>query len=186
MKLPTTRYPYLSSYFHHFSRLRQFARISVSSTREWALIIASLSNMLDTKLLLTNRDMERTFPLNSSYRPSLKSFRFDLSPRFLAHWFFIQNYTQQGGVRVFGISLLIIGFDSKGPMLYQCDPSGCYYPWKATALGKILFIQQGLTFLFRQKLLQRSIVFGTKIQWRPRIGRCRPHCHFNAQGILWR
>lgn len=50
-----------------------------------------------------------------------------------------QNYTQQGGVRVFGISLLIIGFDSKGPMLYQCDPSGCYYPWKATALGKNYF-----------------------------------------------
>jgi len=47
-----------------------------------------------------------------------------------------QNYTQQGGVRVFGISLLIIGIDSKGPMLYQCDPSGCFYPWKATALGK--------------------------------------------------
>lgn len=47
-----------------------------------------------------------------------------------------QNYTQQGGVRVFGISLLIIGMDKNGPMLYQCDPSGCYFPWKATALGK--------------------------------------------------
>jgi len=59
---------------------------------------------------------------------------------FQASWvwlqFIIKNYTQQGGVRVFGISLLIIGFDSKGPMLYQCDPSGCFYPWKATALGK--------------------------------------------------
>jgi 20S proteasome subunit alpha 2 len=23
-----------------------------------------------------------------------------------------------------------------GPMLYQVDPSGSYYPWKATAIGK--------------------------------------------------
>ena len=42
-----------------------------------------------------------------------------------------------GGVRPFGCSLLLIGMDEiGGPMLYQCDPSGCYFPWKATALGK--------------------------------------------------
>ena len=42
-----------------------------------------------------------------------------------------------GGVRPFGCSLLVIGKDDlSGPMLYQCDPSGCYFPWKATALGK--------------------------------------------------
>jgi len=32
--------------------------------------------------------------------------------------------------------LLIAGFDEKGPMLYQVDPSGSYWPWKATAVGK--------------------------------------------------
>ena len=43
-----------------------------------------------------------------------------------------------GGVRPFGCSLLVIGKDDlSGPMLYQCDPSGCYFPWKATALGKL-------------------------------------------------
>merc|ERR1719430_1786813 len=49
----------------------------------------------------------------------------------------MQSYTQMGGARPFGCSLLVIGKDDlSGPMLYQCDPSGCYFPWKATALGK--------------------------------------------------
>jgi 20S proteasome subunit alpha 2 len=48
----------------------------------------------------------------------------------------IQEYTQSGGVRPFGVSLLIAGFDEDQPYLYQCDPSGAYFAWKATALGK--------------------------------------------------
>lgn len=42
-----------------------------------------------------------------------------------------QRYTQSGGVRPFGISTLIIGFD-KGdntPQLYQTEPSGIYSAW---------------------------------------------------------
>merc|ERR1712000_692019 len=77
----------------------------------------------------------------------------------------MQEATQSAGVRPYGVSLLIAGWDegiepegevevededgekkkksSKtggihkgGPMLYQVDPSGSYYPWKATAIGK--------------------------------------------------
>ncbi|GJJ75753.1 20S proteasome subunit alpha 2 [Entomortierella parvispora] len=48
----------------------------------------------------------------------------------------MQEFTQSGGVRPFGVSLLIAGFDESGPMLYQVDPSGSYWPWKATAVGK--------------------------------------------------
>ena len=41
------------------------------------------------------------------------------------------------GVRPFGVSLLVAGFDStRGPSLYQVDPSGSYYMWKASAIGK--------------------------------------------------
>lgn len=48
----------------------------------------------------------------------------------------IQEYTHSGGVRPFGVSLLISGYDARGPQLYQVDPSGAYFAWKATALGK--------------------------------------------------
>lgn len=79
----------------------------------------------------------------------------------------MQESTQSAGVRPFGVSLLIAGWDEGtqpeeedeekldeetgekkkvsrktggvlkgGPSLYQVDPSGSYFPWKATALGK--------------------------------------------------
>ncbi|XP_062519426.1 proteasome subunit alpha type-2-like [Corticium candelabrum] len=48
----------------------------------------------------------------------------------------MQEYTQSGGVRPFGVSLLITGWDDDRPYLFQCDPSGTYFAWKATALGK--------------------------------------------------
>ena len=41
-------------------------------------------------------------------------------------------------MRPFGVSLLIAGWDMDDnvPYLYQCDPSGAYFAWKATAIGK--------------------------------------------------
>lgn len=49
-----------------------------------------------------------------------------------------QRYTQSGGVRPFGISTLIIGFDQSEsiPRLYQTEPSGMYNAWKACAIGR--------------------------------------------------
>jgi 20S proteasome subunit alpha 2 len=48
----------------------------------------------------------------------------------------MQEFTQRGGVRPFGVSLLMAGYDSNGPQLYQVDPSGSYFAWKASAIGK--------------------------------------------------
>lgn len=44
--------------------------------------------------------------------------------------------TESGGVRPFGVSLLLAGYDENGPQLYQIDPSGSYFAWKASAIGK--------------------------------------------------
>ena len=48
----------------------------------------------------------------------------------------MQEATQQGGVRPFGTSCLVAGYDHDGPQLYQVDPSGAAFGWKATAIGK--------------------------------------------------
>merc|ERR1712217_36766 len=48
----------------------------------------------------------------------------------------MQEFTQSGGVRPFGISLMIAGYDDSGPQLFQGDPSGSYFGWKASAIGK--------------------------------------------------
>ena len=48
-----------------------------------------------------------------------------------------QEYTQRGGVRPFGVSNLIVGFDSNGsPRLYLTEPSGGFGSWKANAIGR--------------------------------------------------
>ena len=47
-----------------------------------------------------------------------------------------QEYTQSGGVRPFGVSLLVAGVDNTGYHLYQLDPSGTFLAWKAIAIGR--------------------------------------------------
>ena len=47
-----------------------------------------------------------------------------------------QNYTQFAGVRPFGVALLIAGVDVTGPRLFSTHPSGAYWEWQATAIGR--------------------------------------------------
>jgi len=47
-----------------------------------------------------------------------------------------QGYTQYGGLRPFGVSLLYAGYDVHyNFQLYHSDPSGNYSGWKATCIG---------------------------------------------------
>ena len=48
---------------------------------------------------------------------------------------FIQQYTQVGGARPFGVALIIGGIENGEPRLYETDPSGTPYEWQALAVG---------------------------------------------------
>jgi len=47
-----------------------------------------------------------------------------------------QKYTQSGGVRPFGVSTFVLGFEGDNPRLFQTDPSGTFSEWKANAVGR--------------------------------------------------
>jgi proteasome alpha subunit len=47
-----------------------------------------------------------------------------------------QVCTQSGGLRPFGVSLLVAGIDDHTPRLYETDPTGIFFQYKATAIGE--------------------------------------------------
>ena len=47
----------------------------------------------------------------------------------------IQQFTQIGGARPFGVALLVGGLEDGRPRLYETDPSGTPYEWQAIAIG---------------------------------------------------
>jgi len=47
-----------------------------------------------------------------------------------------QVTTQSGGYRPFGVSLLIAGVDNGQPKLFETDPTGIYFQYKATVIGE--------------------------------------------------
>jgi len=49
---------------------------------------------------------------------------------------FKQAYTQYGGARPFGTTLLIAGVDATGPRLFTTDPSGTFMEYKANSEGE--------------------------------------------------
>lgn len=47
-----------------------------------------------------------------------------------------QLCTQSGGLRPFGVSLLVAGIDENGISLFETDPTGLYYQYRATVIGE--------------------------------------------------
>jgi proteasome alpha subunit len=47
----------------------------------------------------------------------------------------MQVYTQYGGIRPFGVSLLIAGADEEGAKLFEAEPSGAMTAYKADSIG---------------------------------------------------
>jgi len=48
----------------------------------------------------------------------------------------MQYCTQSGGLRPFGVSMLIAGIDETGNKLFKTDPTGLFYQYKAVAIGE--------------------------------------------------
>lgn len=77
-----------------------------------------------------------------------------------------QVYTQAGGHRPFGVSLLYGGYDAQfGFQLYQSDPSGNFGAWKATCIGSN---QQGVKSILQSDYkedmtLQEALMLAVKI-----------------------
>jgi len=47
-----------------------------------------------------------------------------------------QMCTQSGGLRPFGVSILVAGVDNQGPRLFETDPTGIYFEFKASVIGE--------------------------------------------------
>jgi len=47
-----------------------------------------------------------------------------------------QICTQSGGLRPFGVSIIMAGVDNDGPKLFETDPTGIYFQFRATVIGE--------------------------------------------------
>ncbi|MFH1134403.1 MAG: archaeal proteasome endopeptidase complex subunit alpha [Nanoarchaeota archaeon] len=47
-----------------------------------------------------------------------------------------QLCTQSGGLRPFGVSLLVAGVDNGKPKLFETDPTGIFFQYRATVIGE--------------------------------------------------
>jgi len=47
-----------------------------------------------------------------------------------------QICTQSGGLRPFGVSVILAGIDNDGPKLFETDPTGIFFQFRATAIGE--------------------------------------------------
>ncbi len=76
----------------------------------------------------------------------------------------LQIYTQYGGIRPFGVAMLICGLDSKDGSMYELEPSGAYTGYFAVGIGSGKeSVEKYLAQEYNSNLtLDKGIVLGLK------------------------
>lgn len=93
------------------------------------LFLATAGLVADTK-----RIIDYVKELSLGYR---NMFNEDATPVYVVKQLsnLFQSYTQYGGVRPFGISVIVAGYQDQNPVLYEIDPSGAYTGYYAVVIG---------------------------------------------------
>ena len=104
---------------------------SVSKIEEISdeLIMTSAGYIGDSRVLLRKARLKA-----QEYKISYGE---EISPEELVKYIsdICQSFTQYGGIRPFGVSMLIAGITESGPELYSTEPAGIYFKYNAKAIG---------------------------------------------------